>query len=144
MTAGNDSGKSEWIDPDEIPELTDAFFEAATVRKGETVVRQRPSDYAETGGDAEMTNYLAIIHKDPDSDFGVSFPDFPGCVTAGGTLEEARVMAHEALTFHIEGMIEEGWDIPAPSSFETVMQDTENASGFVFLVNTSKLSDAEA
>ncbi|WP_231877943.1 BrnA antitoxin family protein [Gluconobacter albidus] len=40
MTTDNNSGKPEWIDPDDIPELTDAFFEAATFRKGETVVRR--------------------------------------------------------------------------------------------------------
>ena len=28
-----------------------------------------------------MRQYIALIHKDADSDFGVSFPDFPGCVT---------------------------------------------------------------
>ena len=33
--------------------------------------------------------YIALVHKDPDSDFGVSFPDFPGLVTAGRTLEPA-------------------------------------------------------
>jgi predicted RNase H-like HicB family nuclease len=44
-----------------------------------------------------MAEYIALIHKDPDSDFGVSFPDFPGCVTADATLEEARALAAEAL-----------------------------------------------
>ena len=44
-----------------------------------------------------MTAYIALLRKQPDSDFGVDFPDFPGCVTAGETLEEARVMAAEAL-----------------------------------------------
>ena len=43
-------------------------------------------------------DYVAIIHKDHDSDFGVSFPDFPGCITAGLTLDEAKGMALEALT----------------------------------------------
>ena len=38
--------------------------------------------------ESEM-EYVAYLHKDRDSDFGVSFPDFPGCVTAGRTLEEA-------------------------------------------------------
>ena len=42
-------------------------------------------------------DYIAIIHKEPDSDFGVSFPDFPGCITAGRTLDEAKEMALEAL-----------------------------------------------
>jgi predicted RNase H-like HicB family nuclease len=31
-------------------------------------------------------DYIAYLHKDRDSDFGVSFPDFPGCITAGKTL----------------------------------------------------------
>jgi predicted RNase H-like HicB family nuclease len=52
--------------------------------------------------------YVAIIHKDPDSDFGVSFPDFPGCITAGRTLDEAKDMALEALSGHIEVMREAG------------------------------------
>ena len=42
-------------------------------------------------------NYIAILHKDDKSDYGVSFPDFPGCVTAGATLDEAKDMAKEAL-----------------------------------------------
>ena len=44
-----------------------------------------------------MSTYIALIRKDPDSDYGVDFPDFPGCVTAGSTLDEARSMADEAL-----------------------------------------------
>lgn len=58
--------------------------------------------------------YLALIHKDPDSDFGISFPDFPGCVTAGSTPYEAFEMAKEALAGHIETMMDEGLEIPAP------------------------------
>jgi len=41
-------------------------------------------------------DYIAYLHKDKKSDFGVSFPDFPGCITAGRTLEEARQLAEEA------------------------------------------------
>ena len=55
--------------------------------------------------------YLALIHKDPDSDFGVSFPDFPGCVTAGKSLEEAKAMAAEALHGPIAAMREAVRDI---------------------------------
>ena len=58
-----------------------------------------------------MENYIAVVHKDPNSDFGVSFPDFPGCITAGTTLDEAQKMAHEALTLHINDMIEDGENI---------------------------------
>ena len=34
-----------------------------------------------------MSNYIAIVHKDEKSDFGVSFPDFPGCITAGKNID---------------------------------------------------------
>ena len=37
-----------------------------------------------------MRYYIALLHKDPKSDYGVSFPDLPGCITAGRTLDEAR------------------------------------------------------
>lgn len=58
--------------------------------------------------------YIAIIHKDRGSDFGVSFPDFPGCVTASVTVGEVFSMAKEALAGHIETMIENGFEIPPP------------------------------
>ncbi len=81
-----------------------------------------------------MTTYIALLRKDPDSDFGVDFPDFPGCITAGSTLEETREMAAEALEFHIEGMIEEHLPIPGPSPLEMVMADPENAEAIPFPV----------
>ena len=67
--------------------------------------------------------YIAYLHKDADSDFGVSFPDFPGCVTAGKTLEEARRMAGEALMLHIQGLVEDGQEIPDPSGLDDLMDD---------------------
>lgn len=58
------------------------------------------------------TSFVALIHKDEGSDYGVTFPDFPGCVTAGETLQDALRMAREALTLHIMGMVEEGEPVP--------------------------------
>jgi predicted RNase H-like HicB family nuclease len=81
-----------------------------------------------------MSNYIGLIHKDADSDYGVSFPDFPGCVSAGVTLDEARAGAEEALALHIEGMVEDGEAIPEPTSLEDVMADPENRDGVAILV----------
>jgi len=81
-----------------------------------------------------MKQYIALIHKDADSDYGVSFPDFPGVVTAGTSLDDARVMAEEALALHIEGMIEDGEAVPLPSSLEEVMADASNRDGVAILV----------
>jgi len=83
----------------------------------------------------KMRQYIGLIHKDPDSDFGVSFPDFLGVITAGIDLDDARRMAEEALAFHVQGMIEDGEAIPEPSSLETVMADPENRDGVAILVS---------
>jgi len=82
-----------------------------------------------------MRQYIALIHKDHDSDYGVSFPDFPGVITAGRTLDEARALAEEALGFHIEGLIEDEEAIPEPSSLEAVMKNRRNRDGVAILVS---------
>jgi predicted RNase H-like HicB family nuclease len=63
-----------------------------------------------------MRNYIGLIHQDADSDFGVSFPDFSGVVTAGTGLDDARAMAEEALTLHIEGLAKDGEGYSRPLS----------------------------
>jgi predicted RNase H-like HicB family nuclease len=83
-------------------------------------------------------DYIAIIHKDWDSDFGVSFPDFPGCITAGRTLDEAKEMAREALSGHIALMREAGEALPEPSSLDQVMSDPQFRDGAAFLVDPGK------
>ena len=84
-----------------------------------------------------MSDYIGLIHKDEGSDYGVSFPDFPGVITAAGTLDEARRSAEEALSFHIDGMLEDGDLLPAPTSLETVMANASNRDGVVFLVSVN-------
>jgi predicted RNase H-like HicB family nuclease len=59
--------------------------------------------------------YIALIHKDPDSDYGISFPDLPGVISAGKTLNEAREMGAEALALRLEGMAADGDTTPEPS-----------------------------
>jgi predicted RNase H-like HicB family nuclease len=81
-----------------------------------------------------MAAYIALLRKDTGSDFGVEFPDFPGCVTAGSTLEEARIMAAEALALHIEGMIEDGVAIPASAELDAIAADANNSAVLPFLV----------
>ncbi len=81
-----------------------------------------------------MASYIALLRKSRKSDFSVDFPDFPGCVTAGKTLEEARAMAAEALAFHIEGMEEDGAAIPDPSDLDTVQLRKEHRDAVPFLV----------
>jgi predicted RNase H-like HicB family nuclease len=80
-------------------------------------------------------NYIAYLHKDRDSDYGVSFPNFPGCVTAGKTLEEAHRMATEALSLHIAGMTEDGEAIPEPTPLDDLVKDPARKNAVAFLVH---------
>ena len=89
-------------------------------------------------------DYIAIIHRDPDSDFGVSFPDFPGCITAGRTIDEAKTMASEALSLCIEEMLAAGEAVPAPSSFDEVMSNPDFADGVAFRVSITHPDHAAA
>jgi predicted RNase H-like HicB family nuclease len=81
-----------------------------------------------------MRHYIALIHKDADSDYGVSFPDLPGVITAGSSLDEARKLAAEALAFHLEGLAEDGEAVPEPSSLEKIMSIRENIDGVATLI----------
>ena len=81
-----------------------------------------------------MAEYIALIWKDEDRDYGVSFPDFPGCVTAGSSLLEARQLGAEALQFHVEGLLADGEELPAPTPLDEVMEDREARDAVAALV----------
>jgi predicted RNase H-like HicB family nuclease len=80
-------------------------------------------------------DYIAYLHKDRKSAFGVSFPDFPGCITPGKTLEESRRNAEEALALHISGMIEDRETIPEPSTLDDIADDPARKGAVAILVN---------
>jgi predicted RNase H-like HicB family nuclease len=82
-----------------------------------------------------MRPYIALTHKEADSDFGVSFPDIPGCVTAGATLDKAREMATGALRLHIECVLQDGEALPEPPSLVSVVAERENRAGAAVLVS---------
>ena len=81
-----------------------------------------------------MRYYIGLIHKEAASDFGISFPDFPGCVSAGSTLDEALAMGREALKGQIGVLTEAARPIPEPSNADTVMAIEENRDGVAVLV----------
>ncbi|MGQ0684611.1 type II toxin-antitoxin system HicB family antitoxin [Bradyrhizobium sp.] len=81
-----------------------------------------------------MRQYIALIHKEADSDYGVSFPDLPGAISAGKTLDEAREMAAEALALHLEGLAADGEAAPEPNSLEKIMSDAQNRDAVAVLI----------
>jgi predicted RNase H-like HicB family nuclease len=72
-----------------------------------------------------MAGYIALVHKDDGTSYGVSFPDVPGCISAGDTFEEAVAHAAEALAGHLALMRADGDDIPQPRTFEELKHDPD-------------------
>ena len=58
--------------------------------------------------------YAMIIEKG-DKNYSGYFPDLPGCVATGKTLDELKQRMREALELHLRGMREDGLPIPQPS-----------------------------
>jgi predicted RNase H-like HicB family nuclease len=80
-----------------------------------------------------MVSYVAYVRKDEDSDYGVEFPDVPGCITAGRTLDEARAMAAEALAGHLAILEDEGEPVPKPSSMDD-LKGAPNQEGAILML----------
>ncbi len=77
-----------------------------------------------------MSRYIALIHRGETGGWGISFPDFPGCISAADGFEEVLDAGAQALRFHVEGMIEDGHTIPAARSLESLQADPEFSDDF--------------
>lgn len=58
----------------------------------------------------------AIVVEKTENNYSAYVPDLPGCVATGQTVEETENEIREAIEFHIEGLREDGLDIPQPVS----------------------------
>lgn len=76
-----------------------------------------------------MTHYIALIHKEAGSGYGVSFPDLPGVVTTADDLDAALAQATSALAFAAEDWSElTGTSFPKPRSLEALRADPDYAA----------------
>lgn len=73
-----------------------------------------------------MIQYIALLHKNGRKGYGVSFPDFPGCVSEGRTIGDALREGAEALALHVDGIREDGGKIPKPRSVEAIREASED------------------
>ena len=74
----------------------------------------------------QVPHYIALIHKDPGSIYGVSFPDVPGVIAAADTLDGALSEAAEALAFAAEDWhAHSGAPFPPPRSLDALREDPQ-------------------
>lgn len=72
-----------------------------------------------------MKPYIGIVHKDPESAYGITFPDAPGCFSAADEMDELFAMVEEALSLWTEEMAEEGNPIPPARDLSEISKDPE-------------------
>lgn len=86
--------------------------------------------------------YPVVIHKDKNSDYGVTVPDLPGCFSAGSSLEEAIHNAHEAIECHLEGLLKDGDPVPVKKNLDDHFHNRHLKDGVLAFVDidVSKLS----
>jgi predicted RNase H-like HicB family nuclease len=72
-----------------------------------------------------MIHYVAIVEEEEGKAVGVWFPDLPGCVSAGDSLDEAMTNAAEALTLWMDVALEHDQPIPAPRSLVDLKRDPD-------------------
>ena len=65
-----------------------------------------------------MKKYLVVIEQ-TGTGFSAYSPDLPGCIATGATREEVEREMREAIEFHLDGMKQEGLEIPVPHSYST-------------------------
>lgn len=81
--------------------------------------------------------YVALLHKATKKSalYGVIFPDFPGFVSASKTVDEALKNAREGIVFHMEGMLENGELLPAPTPLEEILSNPDYQAATACLIH---------
>ena len=93
-----------------------------------------------------MKPYIGIVHKDPESAYGISFPDAPGCFSAADELDDLFAMAEEAITAWTAAMSKDGLVIPKTRDLSEIREDpewTESLATSAFLIAVPPPGSAE-
>ena len=81
--------------------------------------------------------YLVRINKDPDSDWGASVPDLPGCVATGKTIDATLRRIQVSIELHLRGMRADGLRPPKPQQRTVVPRRTSRQVDFYATVEVA-------
>ena len=77
---------------------------------------------------------IAIELGDDTHAYGVTVPDIAGCFSAGDTMEEALKNVREAIELHLEGLVEDGQEIPLPTDMAKHQQNPDFAVNYIWAI----------
>lgn len=81
--------------------------------------------------------YLVRINKDPDSDWGASVPDLPGCVATGRTIDMALRRIQGAIALHLRGLRTDRIKPPVPRHRSVTPRRTQREVDFYATVEVA-------
>ena len=73
--------------------------------------------------------FPVVLHSDNGVRYGVTVPDLPGCFSSGDTFDAALDSVLEAIDLHLEGLVEEGMDIPVAHAIAEHRANADFADG---------------
>jgi len=73
--------------------------------------------------------FPVVLHTDDGTRFGVTVPDLPGCFSSGDSFDDALASVVEAIDLHLEGLIEEGGEVPSPCAISSHIGNPDYAGG---------------
>ena len=77
-----------------------------------------------------MSPFIALVHKDADSAYGLTFPDAPGCFSAADDFDEIFDKAAEALAMWADGVRDAGREVPRARDLMALKADPAWAESF--------------
>ena len=78
--------------------------------------------------------YPVVLHSDNGIRWGVTVPDLPGCFSTGESMDEALQSVAEAIDFHLEGITEDGGEVPISQAIDAHRANPDFANGTWALV----------
>jgi predicted RNase H-like HicB family nuclease len=87
--------------------------------------------------------YPAVLERGARGAFGAWFPDFPGCVAAGRSQEEAIERAERALAQAVDGWVEQGRPLPEPTPIERIVPPKGSDVAAYFIVGVDPPDPSE-
>ncbi len=70
-----------------------------------------------------------VLHSDDGQRYGVIVPDLAGCFSAGDSIDNTLESAKEAIELHLEGLSEEGQDLPIITPISQHQNNPDYAGG---------------
>jgi predicted RNase H-like HicB family nuclease/predicted RNA binding protein YcfA (HicA-like mRNA interferase family) len=90
----------------------------------------------EVGG---TMRFPVVLHTDDGTHYGVTVPDLPGCFSGGDSIDDALDNVREAIDLHLEGLTEDGDEVPTPKPIAEHQASGEFSDGIWAIVDVDTM-----